>query len=119
MIAKIMNNFGWIIIIIISISQLIHIAGKNCRLEKVKLSCLYSKVKIVGTLLCVVGALTMSIMHSTADEAKQAQLSSPSPSVAFDTQKIIGCLYLVAAVFILSANVVLQVTLTNSPICCR
>ncbi|KAE8055096.1 hypothetical protein FH972_011957 [Carpinus fangiana] len=55
-------------------------------------------------------------MHSTADEAKQAQLSSPSPSVVFDTQKIIGCLYLVAAVFILSTNVVLQAaTLKDFP----
>lgn len=94
----------------------IFVIAWTVRLEKVKLSCLYSKVKIVGTLLCVVGALTMSIMHSTADEAKQAQLSSPSPSIVFDTQKIIGCLYLVAAVFILSANVVLQAaTLKDFP----
>ncbi|KAE8055914.1 hypothetical protein FH972_012724 [Carpinus fangiana] len=94
----------------------IFVIAWTVRLEKVKLSCLYSKVKIVGTVLCVVGALTMSIMHSTADEAKQAQLSSPSPSVVFDTQKIIGCLYLVAAVFILSANVVLQAaTLKDFP----
>jgi hypothetical protein len=85
----------------------------RCRLEKVKLGCLYSKVKIVGTLLCVVGALAMSIMHSTAVDTKEAQLSSPSPDIAFDTQKIIGCLYLLAAVFILSTNVVLQVPIIN------
>ncbi|GLT65835.1 hypothetical protein SLA2020_382410 [Shorea laevis] len=83
------------------------------RLEKVKLSCLYSKVKIVGTLLCVVGALGMSIMHSTAVAEKQAQLSSPSPDIVFDKEKIIGCLYLLAAVFILSSNVVLQAATLN------
>lgn len=84
------------------------------RLERVNISCLYSKVKIVGTLLCVAGALTMSLIHSTA--TKEAQMtsssssSSPSDSI-FDKQKIIGCLYLMAAVLILSSNVVLQVQL--------
>ncbi|KAA8522219.1 hypothetical protein F0562_012892 [Nyssa sinensis] len=84
------------------------------RLERVKLSCMYSKVKIVGTLLCVIGAITMSLMHSTAQNptAKEAQLSTPSPSTdnIFDKEKIIGCMYLMAAVFVLSSNVVLQAT---------
>lgn len=48
----------------------------------------------------------MSIMHSAGAPEKEAQLSSPS----FDKEKIIGCLYLVAAVVVLSSNVVLQVT---------
>ncbi|KAF2299065.1 hypothetical protein GH714_030358 [Hevea brasiliensis] len=51
---------------------LIFLIAWTARLEKVKLSCLYSKVKIV------------------------------------DKQKMIGCLYLMAAVFVLSSNVVLQ-----------
>ena len=83
----------------------------NCRLERVKLSCMYSKVKIAGTLLCVVGALTMSIIQSTTSvPAKEAPLSSPSPDTIFDREKIIGCLYLISAVFALSSSVVLQVT---------
>ncbi|KAG6633498.1 WAT1-related protein At5g47470-like [Carya illinoinensis] len=86
------------------------------RLEKVKLSCVYSKVKIIGTLLCVVGALTMSIMHSTGVTAREAELKHPFPDIAFDTQKIIGCLYLIAAVLALSSNVVLQAkTLSDFP----
>ncbi|XP_040988213.1 WAT1-related protein At5g47470-like [Juglans microcarpa x Juglans regia] len=80
------------------------------RMEKVKLGCLYSKVKIIGTLLCVVGALTMSIMHSTGAAAKEARISSSSPDIDLDKDKIIGCLYLVAAVFALSSGVVLQAT---------
>ncbi|KAK4794602.1 hypothetical protein SAY86_012596 [Trapa natans] len=89
---------------------LIFLIAWTVRLEKVNISCLYSKVKIVGTLLCVVGALAMSLMHSTA--SKESEMSSPSSSspadTIFDKDKIIGCLYLMAAVFILSGNVVLQ-----------
>lgn len=85
------------------------------RLEKVNLSCTYSKVKIIGTLLCVLGALTMSLMQSISiplptTEEETVQLSPPPPYVMLDRQKIIGCLYLLAAIFILSSNIVLQVT---------
>ncbi|GAV85063.1 EamA domain-containing protein [Cephalotus follicularis] len=89
---------------------LIFVIAWTLRLEKVKLNCVYSKVKIVGTLLCVVGALTMSIMHSTTS-VKDARITDASqPDMVFDKQKIIGCLYLMAAVFVLSCNVVLQAT---------
>lgn len=77
-----------------------------CRLEKVKLSCLYSKVKILGTLLCVVGAVTMGLMHSAAPAQ---ETSVNTPNIIFDREKIIGCVYLLAAVFVLSSTVVLQV----------
>jgi len=84
------------------------------RLEKVDLSCTYSRVKIIGTFLCVLGALTMSILQSistTPITAKEGtiQLLSP-PNVTFDRHKIIGCLYLLVAILILSSNIVLQVT---------
>lgn len=83
------------------------------RLEKVKLSCKYSKVKIVGTMVCVGGALTMSIMHSATTATTATSLITSTPptthDVFFDKHKIIGCLYLLAAVFALSTNVVLQV----------
>jgi len=84
------------------------------RLEKVNLSNKYSQVKILGTLLCVLGALTMSIMQSISAPATvkndTVELTPPPSAFTFDIQKIIGCLYLVVAVFILSSNVVLQVT---------
>ncbi|CAB4309998.1 unnamed protein product [Prunus armeniaca] len=80
-------------------------------LERVKISCLYSKVKILGTLLCVLGAITMSIMQSTTTPAeREAQFQARAPDVVFDRQKIIGCLYLLSAVFVLSSNIVLQAT---------
>ena len=81
------------------------------RLEKVEINCLYSKVKLLGTLLCVVVALTMSLMHSTAT-ARESPIVSASLDVIFDPQKIIGSMYLLAAVFVLSCNVVLQVILS-------
>ncbi|XP_048132342.1 WAT1-related protein At5g47470 isoform X2 [Rhodamnia argentea] len=93
---------------------LIFVIAWAIRLEKVNLNCVYSKVKIVGTLLCVAGALAMSIMHSAGKE--EAKLTSASSDVVFDKEKIIGCLYLMAAVFVLSSNIVLQaVTLGHFP----
>ncbi|GAB2230188.1 hypothetical protein Drorol1_Dr00014446 [Drosera rotundifolia] len=80
------------------------------RLEKVNLSCLYSKLKILGTLLCVVGAAAMSIMISTTTQsADPVASSSPSPPTnIFDLKKIIGCLYLITAVIALSSSLALQ-----------
>ncbi|XP_059645407.1 WAT1-related protein At5g47470 [Cornus florida] len=83
------------------------------RLEKVKLSCMYSQIKIVGTLLCVIGAITMSLMHSTIDTPTEKEvqlLTLLTDDSKFDKQKIIGCVYLMAAVFVLSSNIVLQAT---------
>ncbi|KAM7525566.1 hypothetical protein LguiA_015468 [Lonicera macranthoides] len=85
-------------------------------LEKVKLSSKYSKCKIVGTLLCVIGALIMSIMHSTISDHFETEpnLISPSDSPShhynnsFNKDKIIGCVYLISAILVLSSVVVLQ-----------
>lgn len=86
------------------------------RLEKVNLSNKYSKLKILGTLLCVLGALTMSIMQSisapaTKKEATLLQSSSTPSNLLFDMKKIIGCIYLIISVLILSSSIVLQVTI--------
>ncbi|KAL1214008.1 WAT1-related protein [Cardamine amara subsp. amara] len=81
------------------------------RLEKIDLKCVYSKVKILGTLLCVFGALTMSIMHSI----KHNEENNDSAFV-FDRDRVVGCVYLLGAVFVLSTNVVLQAsTLVEFP----
>ncbi|KAL7595034.1 hypothetical protein Lser_V15G30554 [Lactuca serriola] len=93
------------------------------RLEKVNLTCTYSRVKIVGTFLCVVGAITMTIMQSTKrktvakDIFPNDALSPPTDHFyIFDRDHIIGCLYLIAAVIVLSSNVILQaITLRDMP----
>ncbi|CAK9321598.1 unnamed protein product [Citrullus colocynthis] len=81
------------------------------RLEKVQLSCIYSKIKILGTFLCVVGAFTMSIMHRASSDAAakdNTPRESPPTEQVFDEQKILGCVYLFSAIVVLSSIVVLQ-----------
>lgn len=56
-------------------------------------------------MLCVFGALMMSMMQSISAPAAVAQ--SPT-DILFDMQKIIGCLFLMGSVLTLSGNVVLQ-----------
>ncbi|XP_019095476.1 PREDICTED: WAT1-related protein At5g47470-like [Camelina sativa] len=76
-------------------------------LEKMNLKCVYSKLKILGTLLCVFGALTMSLMHSTSVRLNEYDNAS---EFVFDRDRVLGCIYLLGAVFVLSTNVVLQVS---------
>ncbi|KAF8379229.1 hypothetical protein HHK36_028660 [Tetracentron sinense] len=94
---------------------LIFIIAWCLRLEKVKLSCLYSKVKIAGTLVCIIGAVTMSFWYSPASSrapltTPSISMTTPSPEITFDKEKLIGCLYLMAAVFVLSCTIILQAT---------
>lgn len=70
-----------------------------------KWSCLYSKVKILGTVLCVSGAVTMSLCSAAEEDFH----SSLMRDTTFDQQKIIGCFHLIAAVLALSSNSILQV----------
>ncbi|CAN1333573.1 WAT1-related protein At5g47470 [Linum perenne] len=85
----------------------IFIIAWTLRLERVRIGCIYSKVKIMGTLLCVVGALTMSLMHSRSSKEAGSFISFPT-DISIDMEKLVGCAYLVAAVLVLSSNVVLQ-----------
>ncbi|XP_057422263.1 WAT1-related protein At5g47470-like [Lotus japonicus] len=93
---------------------LIFIIAWIFRMEKVDLRCTYSRVKIIGTLLCVVGAVAMSMMQSlsTSVPIKEGtvtvQLASPPPVLTFDRDKIFGCIYLLVAIIILSSSIVLQ-----------
>ncbi|KAF7828422.1 WAT1-related protein [Senna tora] len=92
---------------------LIFIIAWIFRLEKISIRCTYSQVKIIGTLICVVGALTMSMMQSMSSDATKTEVQlkltlSSSSYAVFDMHKITGCLYLMAAVILLSGSVVLQ-----------
>lgn len=81
---------------------------------------MYSRAKVAGTFLCVVGAIIMSLMQSNTVEQHMENEAKPSPRLhgIFDKNTIIGCLYLIAAVFVLSSQVVLQVgELVGSRIC--
>ncbi|KAE8712947.1 WAT1-related protein [Hibiscus syriacus] len=89
---------------------LIFIISWAFRLEKVALSCLYSKVKIAGTFLCVLGAIITSVIQSTVSSEDATIDIADVYYDIFDKNKITGCMYLMAAVLVLSSNVVLQAT---------
>nr|XP_025701711.1 WAT1-related protein At5g47470 isoform X1 [Arachis hypogaea] len=84
------------------------------RLEKVNIKSTYSRVKIMGTMLCVVGAFAMSIMQSMSTNAAKEDatlvhyISDPTAGDVFDKQKILGCIYLLLAISLLSSSLVLQ-----------
>ncbi|KAE8683786.1 WAT1-related protein [Hibiscus syriacus] len=95
---------------------LIFIIAWAFRLEKVAINCLYSKVKIAGTFLCVIGAIIMSVMQSTVSSGDVVMDTVAIYNDIFNKNMIIGCMYLMAAVLVLSSNVVLQATtLGNFP----
>ncbi|GLJ18616.1 hypothetical protein SUGI_0331570 [Cryptomeria japonica] len=86
-------------------------------MEKVNMKCAHSRFKIVGTVICVCGAMAMSFLHGPA----LSQLW-PSPEAKAHTQNIIlnflhegnsdktitGCIYLLTAVTILSSVMIVQ-----------
>jgi len=73
-------------------------------------------VKIGGTIICVVGAFTMSLMQGTNSIPGMDSfplLGGSKSEDIIDKGRIIGCLYLMAAVLVLSSNVVLQVIINS------
>ncbi|KAF9604864.1 hypothetical protein IFM89_011146 [Coptis chinensis] len=84
------------------------------RFEKVDLKCFYSWVKIMGTMLCIVGAILMSSIHSTASSS--TPLKTASNMETFNQDRIIGTVCLLAGVILLSFNTILQaITLRDFP----
>lgn len=74
-------------------------------LERMDIGCKYSRAKIAGTMLCVLGAVLMSLMQSAPNDHSNTNTKTPTD---FNKQTILGCTYLIAAVFVLSSQVVLQ-----------
>lgn len=73
------------------------------RFERVDFRCHYTRAKILGTLLCLGGAITMSILQSPA-----APSGRRSPDLKSHQDWVIGCLCLLGAVLVLSATIILQ-----------
>lgn len=74
---------------------------------------MYSKVKITGTLLCVIGAFVLSYMQSFIRVSSLTEIipsirSPTTPMDILDEEKIVGCVYLLAAIVVLSSTIVLQ-----------
>ncbi|KAK8934685.1 WAT1-related protein [Platanthera zijinensis] len=74
------------------------------RLEKFSIRCKYSQAKVLGTIVCLGGAIAMSILQNRTSSSKHLLL--PGESVNW----IFGCLFLLAAIIIVSFIMVLQAT---------
>lgn len=82
------------------------------KLEKVNLKCTYSRAKILGTLVCLIGALSMSLLQgssSTMPPPTTQQSLSVQNTISND-KRIVGVMYLLSAIFVLSCTMVLQAT---------
>uniref|UniRef100_A0A0D6QU12 WAT1-related protein n=1 Tax=Araucaria cunninghamii TaxID=56994 RepID=A0A0D6QU12_ARACU len=88
------------------------------RMEKVEINNLHSRLKIVGTIICVCGAMAMSFLRGPAlkqiwSHSEQAVHTGNSIVLSILHQdnsenKIIGCMYLLAAVVMMSSSLLLQ-----------
>lgn len=67
------------------------------RYEKVDIKCLYTHIKILGTIVCLVGAILMSVMQTITKDDTHT-----------DKSRVYGTLCLIAAVIILSLIIILQ-----------
>ncbi|KAF5207484.1 Wat1-related protein [Thalictrum thalictroides] len=84
------------------------------RFETVNLKCMYGVFKLIGTLVCTVGAISMSLLHDST--AKTMPVKSQADLMTVDHDRVIGTVYLMGAVIILSCTIVLQaVTLGDFP----
>uniref|UniRef100_A0A0E0MGQ2 EamA domain-containing protein n=1 Tax=Oryza punctata TaxID=4537 RepID=A0A0E0MGQ2_ORYPU len=78
----------------------IFVVAASLGFERVRLRCCYTWAKIVGTALCLGGAITMSVIQSAT--------APPSPSPPPASGWAAGCFCLLGAVVVLSCTTVLQ-----------
>jgi hypothetical protein len=75
-----------------------------CRFERVDLKCRYTRAKILGTVVCLGGAVAMSFLQSP--DARSGHVLPRSPDHA--ASWVVGCVCLLAAVLVLSGTIVMQ-----------
>ncbi|KAJ3689009.1 hypothetical protein LUZ61_018173 [Rhynchospora tenuis] len=90
---------------------IIFIIAACFRIEKVDLMCFYTRAKILGTLLCLGGAIVISFLQIPSDPELNA---ANSPPIDIDDDWIIGCLCLLTAVLVVSCCIVLQGSVASS-----
>uniref|UniRef100_A0A0E0EB93 WAT1-related protein n=1 Tax=Oryza meridionalis TaxID=40149 RepID=A0A0E0EB93_9ORYZ len=80
--------------------------------ERVDLSCRYTRAKIAGTVLCLAGAVTMSVLQSPAAAAATRSSSHRTTTAAAANAGggdwAVGCACLLGAVLVVSGTTVLQ-----------
>ncbi|KAL6636443.1 hypothetical protein ACP70R_024015 [Stipagrostis hirtigluma subsp. patula] len=77
----------------------VFVVAASLGFERVDARCCYTRAKILGTAVCLGGAITMSVLQSLEDPKPQQQ--APEEWAA-------GCLCLLAAVLVVSCSTVLQ-----------
>ncbi|CAN6192162.1 unnamed protein product [Urochloa humidicola] len=85
---------------------LIFIIAACFRMERFDKACKYTQTKMVGTLVCLVGAMVMSFLHSPSSSPKAVAAPVAGGGSYYDW--ILGCSYLVAAAVILALVTILQ-----------
>ncbi|KAL0928200.1 hypothetical protein M5K25_000070 [Dendrobium thyrsiflorum] len=88
---------------------LIFIIASCLRIEKFDIKCKHTRYKVMGTLMCLSGAMAMSFMQENS-----VNLPAESPNLRSifmgDNDWIIGCLYLLGAFVVISCYMILQAT---------
>ncbi|KAJ3678686.1 hypothetical protein LUZ60_002489 [Juncus effusus] len=79
---------------------IIFIIAACLRFEKVDVKCIYTKAKIIGTLLCLGGAIALSFLQTPS-----TVLNAPKD---LHNEWFVGCICLLGAVLVVSCNTVLQ-----------
>ncbi|KAG2645385.1 WAT1-related protein At5g47470-like [Panicum virgatum] len=74
--------------------------------ERVDLKCRYTRAKILGTVVCLGGAVAMSVLQSP--DAPPGHLLPRSAARAAAARWVAGCLFLLGAVLVLSGTIVMQ-----------
>ncbi|KAH9331640.1 hypothetical protein KI387_003748, partial [Taxus chinensis] len=91
-------------------------------MEKVDIKCGHSRFKMIGTVICVCGAMAMSFLHGPALSdlwpfaVPQAHSQNIIPGFLHEgnsEKRIRGCIYLVSAVIILSWCMIIQAGTLN------
>ncbi|CAD6218054.1 unnamed protein product [Miscanthus lutarioriparius] len=72
--------------------------------ESVDLKCRYTRAKILGTVVCLGGAVAMSFLQSPDARSGHVLPRSADPAVSW----VVGCVCLLAAVLVLSGTIVMQ-----------
>ncbi|RRT32762.1 hypothetical protein B296_00052072, partial [Ensete ventricosum] len=95
---------------------LIFLIAACLRFEKFDACCWYSRAKILGTLVCLTGAMAMCFLQSPSESPSLTSNLSALLSMPFTLDKAIysdwmlGCFYLLIGVVFLSCTTVLQVS---------
>uniref|UniRef100_A0ACD5ZZP8 Uncharacterized protein n=1 Tax=Avena sativa TaxID=4498 RepID=A0ACD5ZZP8_AVESA len=86
----------------------IFVIAASLRFERFDWKCVYTRAKILGTLVCLSGAMCVSFLKSPDPVTAPKSGDEEVPDIKIDRDWILGCLYLLAGVTVFACNTVLQ-----------